>query len=26
VYPKEGDILAWYFEDMSNFPDFEFPN
>ena len=26
VYPKEGDILAWCFEDMSNFPDFEFPN
>jgi|TARA_B100001971_G_scaffold113391_1_gene104358 hypothetical protein len=22
VYPKEGDILAWYFEDTSNYPDY----
>jgi hypothetical protein len=25
VYPKEGDILAWYFEDTSNYPDYAPP-
>ena len=25
VYPKEGDTLAWYFEDTSNYPDYEPP-
>lgn len=25
VFPSEGDILAWYFEDTSNYPDFKSP-
>ena len=25
IYPKEGDILAWYFEDTSNYPDYAPP-
>lgn len=26
VYPKNGDIIAWYFEDTSNYPDYTPPN
>ena len=26
VYPNDGDILSWYFEDTSNYPDFDSPD